>query len=124
MIWCPLHRTIGISEGQWRQIEPLLTAFQARAKEQRQKVMSLRMQMIDLMKSPEVSQEAIRDKKNEILTAQDAMKTMVIEYLLAEKGILSKEQQMKFFEMIQDECKQAGSIPLIGSPDECVPKGK
>jgi hypothetical protein len=124
LIWCPLHQKLGISEGQWRQIEPLLTAFQAKAREQRQKIMGLRMQMIDLIKSPQVSHEAIRAKKNEIRSAQDNMKAMVIEYLLAEKEILSKEQQVKFFEMIQAECKQAGIPPLIGSPDECVTKRK
>ena len=100
-IWCPLHRELGVSGAQWHEIEPMLTQFKQSAREIDKSIGEARQQMIDLMARPEADMVAIRTKQAEILTGQGKMQAAVITHLLAEKKVLTPEQQAQLFELIR-----------------------
>ncbi|MFW6107495.1 MAG: Spy/CpxP family protein refolding chaperone [bacterium] len=114
-IWCPLHRDLGTSEEQWREIEPRLKQFQARSRELCRHVNRLRGEMIDLVAAPEPDRAAIEAKQNEVLAGQRKMQDLVIDHLLAEKQLLSPDQQKRLFEMIRQRSRCAGHGPMMGS---------
>jgi hypothetical protein len=121
-IWCPLHREIGVDLRQWEQIEPRLLRFQAETADMRREIRSLRRQMMNLLASPREETMLIQEKQVEILSAQRAMQTRVIQHLLAEKEFLAPDQQKKFFELIGSQMQGGGGAPLAGARDQgCLP---
>jgi hypothetical protein len=121
-IWCPLHREIGVDLRQWEQIEPRLLRFQAETAEMRREIRSSRQQMMNLLASPQAEAGLIKEKQEEILRAQSAMQTRVIQHLLAEKEFLAPDQQKKFFELIGSQMQGGGGAPLAGARDQgCLP---
>jgi Spy/CpxP family protein refolding chaperone len=113
-VWCPLHRQLGTSEKQWKEIEPRLRQFQERSQETCRHVNQLRGELIDLVAAPEPDRAAIEAKQKEILAGQGKMQAMVIEHLLAERQSLTPEQQKQLFEMIRRRAGCAGHGPLMG----------
>lgn len=117
-IWCPLHRQLGVSEEQWRRIEPRLLRFRIKAQGLRKKMDALRMNMVDLIAAPQVNQEAVEVKREEIHAAQAMMQKLVIGHLIAEKELLTPDQQKRLFGMIRTRCICSEQGLLIGSwPD-------
>lgn len=97
-----LHRQIGVTEDQWQKIEPLVLDFQEKASIQRQKISTLRGQLMDLLTIPEVNEAAIREKQEEILAAQRQMQKLVIDHLLKEKVLLSPEQAKSLMQSLRE----------------------
>jgi Spy/CpxP family protein refolding chaperone len=128
-VWCPLHRSLGVTDEQWKRIESGLTQFQRDSRALCQEVNRKRGELIDLIASPQPDREAIAAKQEEILAGQREMQKRVIARLLTEKETLTAEQQAKLFQMIKEKAGCAGRIPMIGSgldswsavstPDEC-----
>jgi len=98
---CPLHRRLGATPEQWRRIEPRLAEFRRASQEVCSDVMRKRGEMIDLIAVPEPDREAIKAKQEEILAAQRRMQQLVIEHLLAEKEVLTPEQQKELFDLLR-----------------------
>jgi Spy/CpxP family protein refolding chaperone len=98
-IWSPLHRELEVTPEQWRAIEPVLMTFQKEAQAQRSVITALRSQVIDLLSAPQASQAEIRVKQDEALSAMHRMQDLVISHFLAEKELLSPEQQDRMFEI-------------------------
>ena len=113
-VWCPLHRRLGTTEAQWREIEPRLVKFQESARVQCDEVNRLRGEMIDLVAAPEPDRDAIRLKQEEILAGQRRMQELVIEHLLTEKQLLKPEQQEQLFQMMRSQSGCAGHGPMTG----------
>ena len=65
-VWCPLHRRLGATEAQWREIEPRLIEFQKSARAICAEVNRARGELLDLIAAPEPGREAIRAKQEEI----------------------------------------------------------
>ena len=86
-IWCPLHRSLKVSEQQWKQIEPRLLEFRKTSDGICRQVNHTRAEMIDLLSVSEPDRPAIADKQKEILIAQQKMQQLVIEHLLFEKSV-------------------------------------
>jgi hypothetical protein len=114
-IWCPLHRQLGVSKERWRRIEPRLIRFRAKAQGLRQKMDALRMNMVDLLASPQVDQEAVEAKREEIHAAHAMMQKLVIEHLIAEKELLTPRQQKMLFDMIRTRCLCSEQGLLLGT---------
>jgi len=112
-VWCPLHRELGTNEDQWREIEPLLEEFQASVGELRRHVDKLRSGVIDLVAAEDPDLEAIRARQEGILTAKRNIQRLVIEHLLAEKEVLTPEQQERLFEMLRNRAGCSGP-PMSG----------
>jgi len=111
-IWCPLHRRLGATETQWRQIAPRLVEFQDAARAVCEDVNRSRAELIDLIAEPEPDLEAIRGKQDEILAGQRRMQGLVIDYLLAEKDALTPEQQRQLFDMLRQQAGCSGHGPI------------
>jgi len=100
-----LHREIGVTEEQWRMIEPLVLDFREKAGKQRQKISALRGQLLDLLTMPNVDEAAIRKTQEEILAGQRRMQNLVIDHLLKEKEFLSPEQGKRLMQSLCEQCR-------------------
>ncbi len=112
-IWCPLHRELGVSSEQWREIEPRLKAFQAAVGELCDQVDRTRSEVIDALAAEEPDLEAIRARQGEILATKRKMQGLVVAHLLAEKEILSTGQEQRLFEMLRN-CTGCAEPPMSG----------
>jgi Spy/CpxP family protein refolding chaperone len=101
VIWCPLHRELDVSPQQWREIEPRLKAFQAAVGELCDQVDRSRSEVIEALAAEEPDLEAIRARQDEILATKRKMQGLVVAHLLAEKEILSADQEQRLFEMLR-----------------------
>ena len=122
-VWCPLHRRLGTTEAQWREIEPRLVKFQESARVQCDEVNRLRGELIDLVAAPEPDRDAIRAKQEEILAGQRRMQELVIEHLLTEKQFLKPKQQEQLFQMMRFQSGCAGHGPMTGGMRGCRGRG-
>ena len=96
-----LHREIGVTPEQWKQLEPYVKQFGENARKQRSTIETLRNQLMKLLAKPDADESAIRAKQEEILSEQHRMQKLVIELLLYEKDILDNEQLMTLIAKIQ-----------------------
>jgi len=110
---CPLHRKLGTTEEQWREIEPRLAEFQKSAKELCRSINKRRLEMIDHIAASEPDREAIRTKQEEILAGQRRMQELVIEHLLAEKEMLTPEQREALFDLFRQRTGCVGHGHLM-----------
>lgn len=105
-----IHRKIGVSAEQWRQIAPHLRDFRQKARDHRQIIGRLREQLMELLAAPSVDNQAVREKQKEILAKKKIMQNLVIELLLEEKKILTVDQRRELLSAIHQHCrcKEAG----------------
>ena len=113
-VWCPLHRQLGATQAQWREIEPRLVEFQKSARSICEEVNRARGQMIDLIAAPQPDRESIRGKQEKILECQRRMQELVINHMLNEKEFLTQEQQRELFRMLRQQSGCAGHGPMMG----------
>lgn len=115
-IWCPLHAQLNVSDAQWGQIEPRLKEFRQSAQSVCEHVSELRLEMLELIAAPAADREAITAKQDEIQAGQRKMQELVIGHLLAEKEILTAEQQQRLFDLIRQQsgCDRRGPMTLPG----------
>jgi len=113
-IWCPLHRELQISPAQWAEIEPRLREFQTKVNELCQKVSGTCPQVIEMISAENPDKKAIRAKQDEILATKHKIQDLVVEHLLAEKEILTDDQQAKLFEILGRRIGCAPHPPLSG----------
>jgi hypothetical protein len=121
-ISCPLHRKLGTSEKQWQEIEPRLVEFKTSSQAVCRKTNQLRKELIDLIAAPQTDIEAIRTKQDEILAGQRRMQELLISHLLAEKMMLTPQQQKTFFDMIRKQSDCAGRSFLSGVRPDDIPE--
>lgn len=105
-----LHREIGVSAAQWRQIAPLARDFRASARDQRRQIQALRNQLLDLLAMPEVDEAAIAATQEAILTHQRQMQNMVIDHLLMQKRLLSPEQAQRLMRSLREHSRVADGM--------------
>jgi Spy/CpxP family protein refolding chaperone len=114
VIWCPLHRELGVTGEQWTQIEPRLREFQSAFEELRQQTSRMRAEVIKLVAAPAPDRKAIRAKQDEILATKRRIQDLAANHLLAEKQDLTPQQQTKLFEMLLNRTSWADGPPLSG----------
>ncbi len=102
-ISCPLHRNLEITDEQWTELEPRLTRFRCESDTLCQDIQRISGELIDLIALPQPDIDAIAAKQKEILAIQSKMQERVIAHLLAEKQILTEEQQARLFRMIKEK---------------------
>jgi Spy/CpxP family protein refolding chaperone len=113
-IWCPLHRALGVSEEQWRQIEPGLLAFHQQAQESCLRLQQWRDECLKLVAAPEPDMAAIHELQQKVLDGQGRMQGLVLQQLLAEKKVLTPAQQEQLFSMIRKNMQCAGPGGMMG----------
>ncbi len=115
-IWCPLHRELEVTEEQWAKIEPRLQEFQAAVGELRRQTGAKRAEVIDLIAAENPDLDGILAKQAEILATKQRIQRLVAEHLLAEKQVLTPEQQRQLFAMLRNRTSCAAGPPMSGSP--------
>jgi len=115
-VWCPLHRRLNVTDEQWRRLEPRMVQFRRDSQALCQEVTRKRGELIDLVASPQGDRQAVAAKQEEILAGQRQVQRLVIEHLLAEKDILSPQQQKELFDLLRRRSGCAGH-PMMGLPD-------
>jgi len=113
-IWHPLHQQLELGEQQWREIEPRLKQLQETSQGLCQHIRRLRGEILDIIREPEPDRNAIRARQQEILEGQRKMQSLVIEHLLAEKQLLTPEQQSRLLHLIRQCTACRGRGPLMG----------
>jgi Spy/CpxP family protein refolding chaperone len=121
LIWCPLHRELGVDPAQWRRIEPRLREFHTNVTAKRSEVAALRAEMLEMLAAEVPDSQRVQAKQEEILTSQGQIQAMVVTHLLAEKQLLDPDQRSKLFKMIQScsQCPQSGGVLDGSEPARC-----
>ena len=113
-IWCPLHRDLNVTPEQWRQIEPRMANFRRDSQALCKDINRLRAELIDLIAARTPDRQAIAGKQGEIRAGQHRMQQLVIGQLLAEKEVLTADQQKQLFEMLRQRSACAGPGRMLG----------
>ena len=113
-VWCPLHRRLNVTDEQWQRIEPHLTAFRRDSQSRRREIGRLRGEMIDLIAADEPDRQAIATKQEEIRAGRHQMQQLVITHLLAEKEVLTVEQEKELFDLLRRRSTCPGPGRLMG----------
>ena len=113
-VWCPLHRRLNVTDEQWREIEPRIVEFLRRSQAICADMNRLRTELIDLIAADQPDREAIAAKQERIRAGQQRMQQLVVEYLLAEKEVLTAEQQKELFELIRQRSACHGPSRMMG----------
>ena len=113
-IWCPLHRELRVTGAQWTKIEPGLREFQAAVGRLWQKTDAKREEVIELIAADNPDLDKILAKQAEVLATKQQIQRLVVEHLLAEKEVLTPEQQRQLFTMLRDRTSCATGPPLSG----------
>ncbi|MFP4435584.1 MAG: Spy/CpxP family protein refolding chaperone [Phycisphaerae bacterium] len=111
---CPLHRRLDVTDEQWKRIEPRIAEFRTRSQKICGEMNRLRTELIDLIASDNPDRQAIAAKQEEIRAGQQRMQQLVVEHLLAEKDVLTAEQQKKLFDLIRQRSACHGPGGMMG----------
>lgn len=117
-VWCPLHQELNLTDKQWEQIEPHLREFHRSAQSVCQNMNQLRLEMVELVAVSTPDLEAIAAKQEQIQVEHRKMQGMVIDHLLAEKEILTPDQEDRLFTIIREQsgCDRNGPMTIPGRP--------
>jgi hypothetical protein len=113
-IWCPLHRELGVSEAQWRQIEAGLLQFHQQVQENCLRLQQWRDECLKLVAAREPDMAAIHVLQQKVLDGQGRMQGLVLQQLLAEKQVLTAAQQEQLFSMIRRNMQCARPAGMMG----------
>jgi Spy/CpxP family protein refolding chaperone len=69
--------------------------------------------MIDLIAAAQPDRQAIAAKQEEILAGQRKMQELVIGQLLAEKQVLTPQQQKELFDLLRQGSERSGLGPMM-----------
>ena len=111
---CPLHRRLGVTQEQWRRIEPRMLEFRSALQANCEEVSRKRVEMINLLAAPKPDLQAIAAKQEEILVFQGKTQKLVINHLLAEKEMLTPKQQKELFSLFRRYSACTGPGSLMG----------
>lgn len=113
---CSLHQYLNVTDEQWQRIEPRIAEFRRSAQTLCADIHRFHRELIDLIAADAPDQQAIDAKQKEICAGQQRMQQLVIEHLLAEKEVLTAEQEKELFDMFRQQCACGGLGRMMGLP--------
>ena len=123
-IWCPLHRRLGVTEEQWRNVEPYMREFLRKMEERQERVSEVRHEMLELLFAPDVDREAIEEQQDKVLKAFRQTQDLVLQHLLTEREYLTEEQERELKRTLEERMDTVGpGNPHIGSGVEAGSRG-
>lgn len=115
LIWSSLHRELGVTDEQWEKIEPDMRRFQQKIRDQRSKMRELRVEMLEILRQPEVDQERLEEHQNTMQEAHREMQEMVLSHILTQKRLLTNTQKERLFQILDRRMNSADHRgPLMG----------
>ncbi|MFC1705631.1 Spy/CpxP family protein refolding chaperone [Planctomycetota bacterium] len=108
---------------QWRRIEPRQTAFRRESQSLCLRIHGSRSELIDLVAAEEPDRQAIEAKLEEIRAGQRQMQQLIVEHLMAEKQVLTDEQERELFRLLHERsaCSGPGRMMGLGPPSNARP---
>jgi Spy/CpxP family protein refolding chaperone len=113
---CSLHRYLKVTDEQWQRIEPRIAEFRRCAQTLCADIHRYHRELIDLIAAGAPDRQAIDAKQKDICAGQERMQQLVIEHLLAEKEVLTAEQEKELFDMFRQQCACGGLGRMMGLP--------
>ena len=118
VIWSPLHQRLGVTTQQWKAIEPQFVTFQQASRDECQEIQRLRLALIAQLSAPTVDQRALKSTQYALQAHQQELQRLIVTQLLAEKAVLTPEQQGELFQLIrqQTRCMTPGALLREAAP--------
>lgn len=101
---CPLYSELGASTDQLKQLEPKQAAFRKASQELCVEAQDYRERLIELIAASPPDMPAISAYQDSITDTQKRMQILLVNHLLAEKQLLTPDQQRKLFALMRQEC--------------------
>lgn len=111
-IWCPLHRRLGVSEAQWREIEPRMLVFHDSTRAVCRQMQTLRDEVMNLLGADNPERAEIESRQQDIAALQQHMQRLTLRHLLREKENLTPSQWQNLLEMMRGNEGCGGHGPL------------
>lgn len=120
-IWCPLHRRLGVSEAQWREIEPRMLAFHDSTRAVCRRMQTLRDEVVDLLGADNPERAEIESRQQDIAALQQHMQRLTLRHLLREKENLTPGQWENLLEMMRgnEGCGAHGPLRAMRGRPGC-----
>jgi Spy/CpxP family protein refolding chaperone len=116
-----VYREVGVTEEQWHEIEPRLAQFRATLYRLGRDMKRERDELVELVAAAELDYDAIRSKEESLLETHRKTNELITENMLADREILTADQQDKFFKKLRDYCGPSPSSIQIRSPGKYGP---
>lgn len=97
--------SVSLRPEQREAIRAKATAFHSEIDAARTKVIRKRMELLAILRSDSSDPQVVKDKLAEIGKLQGEVQKMAANHMLEVKGLLDKDQQNKFFDLIQEAMK-------------------
>ena len=99
---------ITLTEEQKRQVEDIRRDFLPKVAGIRQSLRDNRLRLNELLFAETPDKKLIAEKSNEISALQAKLEQEVIDHILQEKELLSREQKKEFYQVIRNEFEKGG----------------
>ncbi|MBI3468571.1 MAG: periplasmic heavy metal sensor [Planctomycetes bacterium] len=109
-------RSLGVSDEQLSEIEPRMARFHEAMGKVGREMAQHRQKFFELIAVSEPDLDAIQAEQAEVLEGHRRMQELVLENMLADKAVLTAEQQVKYFGQIRHYCGEAGRGSTMVGP--------
>ncbi len=96
---------LGLTPEQQEILQDRDAAFRNSLKETREEVIKKRRALLELLRADEPDRKVLDDRLSEITTLQKRIQILVVDHILEERRVLTKEQQVKYIELLKDQCE-------------------
>lgn len=100
---CALHRTLGVTDSQWQQIQPELDRFLTGSRNINDSIDMLRYQLINCLSADSVDTIRLGSIGEQMLRMQQKLQDLVISYIRSEKRVFTHKQQKLLYQIIRSK---------------------
>jgi len=111
---CGIHAQLDLSDAQRGEIEALVSRFRGSAAAVCAEAGRHRAELFEILAAEPVECAAVASKREEIAACQRRMQDLVLDHILAQKALLTPEQQAEFFKILGKSGTCPGNGPLGG----------
>ena len=111
-----LFRSLGVSDEQLSEIEPRMARFHEAMGKVGREMAQHHQKLFELIAVSEPDLDAIQAEQAEIVEGHRRMQELVVENLLADKAVLTAEQQAKYYGQIRQVCGTTWRGSTKGGP--------
>jgi len=123
---CPLYKTLALSDSQWSVLRPHVEAYRHLADSLLRELSAAREALITELARTPTDTAALTMCRERILNGQRKMQEQVVANVLAQKAVLTPEQQQRFIETVRNSMaceRMPGMIGMMNKnhlKDGCV----
>ncbi|HMA65518.1 MAG: Spy/CpxP family protein refolding chaperone [Fibrobacterota bacterium] len=106
---CALHRSVGVTDSQWKKIRVSLSAFSDSSSRITDSIDTYRYMLIDILSKEHIDTTELNRIQEHILDFQRNLQHQVISYMQKEKDVLTHEQKVQFYSAIRARWFSSGN---------------